>query len=75
MDIIQRKGQVVQVWEIEYQSEERFMYKLFVRGTEDEVRAYMESEMGYMGRYSACTDEEIRAIRKLRMKIYLAPQL
>ena len=71
--LIVRNDQVVQVWQIGYKIN-GFDYALFVEGTENEVRDYMDSEMGFMGRYSACTDDEIAAAKKLRFPIYIAPQ-
>lgn len=71
--LIVRDGQVVQVWQVGYKIN-GFEYALFVEGTEDEVKGYMRSEMAFMGRYSACTDDEIAAVKKLRLPIYIAPQ-
>jgi len=73
--IPQRLGHPILIWQIQYMNEERFSYKLFVRGTEEEVSAYMKSEMGFMGRYSACTKEEEKAIKTLGLKVYLAPEI
>lgn len=70
---IQREGYVEQVWQIQYE-DNGFKYKIFVRGTEPEMQAYMESELGFVGRYSACTDSELSAIKTLNLPIYIAPE-
>lgn len=62
------------VWKVEYINNERFSYSLFIRGTESEMRDYLESEMGYVGRYHALSPFEIKAIEDLQLKIYLAPR-
>lgn len=71
---IQRKGYVEQVWQVQYE-ENGFKYKIFVRGTEPEMQAYMESEMRFVGGYSACTDTELAAVKTLKLPIYIAPEL
>lgn len=62
------------VWKVEYINNERFSYPLFIRGTEAEMHDYLESEMGYVGRYHALSPLEIKAIEDLQLKIYLAPR-
>ena len=52
-----------------------FKKPLFIRGTEDEFRAYMTFEFGYVGAYHALTDDEIAAANKLRIPIYIAPEI
>lgn len=74
MRLIERDGYLEQIWQIEY-SIHGFEYKLFIRGTEPEVHNYMDSEMGYMGGYSSCTDREIEAVKLLKLPIYIAPEL
>jgi len=71
---IVRNNQIEEVWKVEYMNN-YFKQVLFIRGTEDEFRSYMESEFGYVGRYSGCTDDEIAAVNKLRIPIYIAPEL
>lgn len=68
---IERNGQLEMVWGIEYELH-FFKFTLFVRGTEDEMREYVTSEFGYVGRYSACTDKELVAVNTLHLPIYLA---
>lgn len=63
-----------EVWRVEY-SNRLFDQLICVRGTEDEMRAYMESEFGYVGRYSACNGKELDAIGILGIPIYIAPKL
>ena len=69
-----RNNQIEEVWRVEY-SNKFFQQVVFIRGTEAEMRAYMESEFGYVGRYHACTFHELDAIETLGLKIYLAPEL
>jgi len=71
---IQRNGYIEQVWRVEYQNK-FFNQLILVRGTEPEARAYMESEMGFMGRYRACTEKELSAANVLKLPIYIAPKL
>ena len=67
-----RYGYNVLVWQIAYKKN-GFKYYLYVQGTEPAVREYMESEMGYMGSYTALTDEEVKMVKTLRCPIYEAP--
>ena len=62
------------VWRVEY-SNRLFNQLICVRGTEEEMRQYMESEFGHVGRYSSCTSKELDAIETLGIPIYLAPKL
>lgn len=52
-----------------------FETKLFVYGTEEEVREYMYSEFGSIPRYSGATEKEVEAAKLLKIKIYLAPDV
>ena len=61
------------VWRVRY-TINLFKYEIYVRGTESEVRAYMESEMGHMGGYTACTKSEEEYINALHLPIYIAPK-
>ena len=63
-----------EVWRVEY-SNRLFDQLICVRGTEEEMRQYMESEFGFVGRYSACTGKELDAIGVLNIPIYIAPRL
>lgn len=70
---IERNGQLEMVWRVEYEIN-LFEYTIFVRGTEDEMRRYMTSEIGHVGKYSACTMRELDAIDILHLPIYIAPK-
>ena len=70
---IERKGYLEHVWQVEYEHN-YFKYKIFVRGTEPEMQDYLESEMGFVGKYSACSEAELDAIQKLKLNIYIAPK-
>ena len=65
---------VEHVWRVTYKTN-GFEFALYIRGTEPEMQDYMESEMGYVGGYVAMTNEEIDFLKRLRTKIYIAPQL
>ena len=71
--LIVRNDHPVLVWRVRY-TINLFKYEIYVRGTESEVRAYMESEMGHMGSYVACTNFEEDCINALHLPIYIAPQ-
>ena len=74
MKYIIRNNEIEQVWRVEYEHK-LFKQLILVRGTESEMREYMNSEIGYVGRYSACTDRELDAAKLLRIPIYIAPKL
>ena len=74
MNYIVRKNQIERVWQVRYK-ENGFEYSLFIRGTEAEMQCYMDSEMEFVGSYYAINDAEIEMVKKLGMKIYIAPQL
>ena len=59
------------VWKVTY-VKNGFEWVILVKGSEADVRAYMESEFGYMGKYTALTDDEVDCAIKLGMKIYIA---
>lgn len=71
---IERNNQIEMVWKITYESR-LFQHMILVRGTENEMRDYLESEFGYVGRYSACTQQELDAAEILSIPIYIAPKL
>lgn len=48
---------------------------ILVYGSEDELRAYVTSELGYMPGYTGARDDEVEALRKMRVKVYLAPEV
>ena len=62
------------VWQVWYEKN-GFKYFILCQGTEQEVREYLESEMGYMGRYSGMTETEVDMTKKLGCKIYIAPEI
>lgn len=69
----ERNGQLEMVWRVEYEIN-LFEYTIFVRGTEDEMRRYMTSEIGHVGKYSACTMRELDAVDTLHLPVYIAPK-
>lgn len=73
MKYIERNGYLERVWQIEYETN-WFRFFILVRGTEPEMRNYMEAEMGYVGRYHAMTDHELDCADALGIKVYLAPK-
>lgn len=64
---------VIGVWQVWYETR-MFKYFILVQGTEAEMQNYLSSEMGYIGRYHALTETEIREARDLGTPIYIAPQ-
>lgn len=59
-----------------------FEGKMIVNGTEQELWAYLNSEIGggderHTGdyRYSGASEKDMQAARQLRMKVYLAPEI
>ena len=74
MKYIIRNDEIEQVWRVEYEHK-LFKQLILVRGTESEMQEYMNSEMGYVGSYRACTDREIDSAKFLRIPIYIAPKL
>ena len=73
LNMIVRNNQVEHIWQVQYEKS-RFQYYIYIKGTEDEMREYMESEMGFVGRYSALSEKEKEALHTLRAKVYIAPQ-
>jgi hypothetical protein len=69
-----RNDQIEEVWMVTY-IENGFKKPIFIQGTENEFRAYMEYEFGYVGAYTALSTSEIAAVKKLRLPIYLAPEI
>lgn len=62
------------IWKVDYINKERFEYSIFVRGTESELHDYLNSEMGFVGRYHALSPFEVKSVEDLQLKIYLAPR-
>lgn len=60
-------------WLIELE-QRGFASKCLMYGTEEEIHAYMESEIGYMPSYSGATEKEVEAARLLKIKAYIAPE-
>lgn len=73
-DLRERNGESERVWRVEYKNN-YFQQVILVRGTWHEMLDYMESEMGFVGRHHALTEDEIQAAKKLDLKIYIAPEL
>ena len=72
--IIERDGYPVLIYKVMYETK-GFKFPVFVEGTYPEVHAYMSSEFGFMGANRAITDAEYDTIKKLKIPVYLAPQL
>ena len=73
MKYIERDGYLERVWKVKYSSH-GFKYCILIRGTEPEMRAYLESEMGFVGGYRALSDREIDYAEALDIPIYIAPK-
>lgn len=61
-------------WLIKYKYN-GFKFITFVYGTEDEMREYMQSELGTDFSYVGATDDEVRYGEKLGLSAYMAPKL
>jgi hypothetical protein len=48
---------------------------MLIEGTEREMWAYVQSELGYVPAYSGATEDEVKALKKSGAKIYIAPRL
>lgn len=73
---IMRNGELEHVWQFRIVTN-GFNHYLYVRGTETEVREYIESEYpeAHESAYRhAVTDEELEMIGRLHMTVYIAPQ-
>ena len=69
-----RNGELEQVWEYQIM-DHGFSAYLYCRGTESEVREYLESEYPHeKSRHHALTEEEAEALGRLHIKIFLAPK-
>ena len=62
-------------WWLVHVTMKGFDCPIFIKGTEEEMQAYTESEFGYVPAYSGATDKEVEAGVQLRMKFYLASTL
>lgn len=73
MNYVERNGYLVEVWRVWYVIN-GFKVFILVKGTEPEMQDYLTSEMGYVGRYSAITEQEESDAIQLGANIYLCPQ-
>lgn len=48
---------------------------LLVEGTEAEMWAYAQSELGTIPAYTGASEDEVKALKKTGAKIYVAPKL
>ena len=69
-----RNGLMERVWEFALDIN-KFKTYLYIRGTEQEVVEYVESELNYNYHYHAIDEDDVWEIKKLRQKIYIAPQI
>ena len=75
MQYIERHGEVELVWKYRI-VQHGFDTFLFCRGTESEVREYIESEYPHdRGSHRAVTEEELAMIEALKLTVYIAPKL
>lgn len=65
---------VTDVWQVWYKNR-MFNYFILIQGTEEDMEDYLYSEMGYVGRYRALSENEVRKARDLGTTIYRAPQI
>lgn len=71
---IMRNGEIEHVWEYKIVTN-GFNHYLYCRGTESEVREYIESEFPHdKSWHHAMTDEEVEMLGRLHITIYCAPQ-
>lgn len=74
---IMRRGELEHVWEYRIINH-GFSAYLYCRGTESEVREYIENEYPEAGKESwhhAMTEAEVEMLGKLHIKIYCAPEI
>lgn len=64
---------VTGVWQVWYENR-MFNYFILIQSTEEEMQDYLNSEIGYVGRYGALLENEVRKARDLGTPIYLAPR-
>ena len=48
---------------------------LLVEGTEAEMWEYAQSELGTIPAYTGASEDEVKALKKMGAKIYIAPKL
>lgn len=65
---------VTDVWQVWYKHR-MFNYFILIQGAEEEMEDYLYSEMGYVGRYRALPENEVRKARDLGTPIYRAPKI
>lgn len=68
-----RNGGIVEVWMLVIKMN-GFTSYMYVQGTEDEMLDYMESEIPTKFKYYALTEYEIKMVKRLDQKIFIAPQ-
>lgn len=72
---IERNGQFERVWKLRV-NVNGFDTFVFCRGTENEMRAYMDDEFPRGFSYHAITDAEYNmVVSALKMTVYIAPKL
>lgn len=74
-NLIIRNGQPQQIWQFRIVNH-YFNTALFVLGTHDEVRDYIDSEIpNWEGSYSAISEEDYNLItRYINVTLYIAPK-
>ena len=72
---IMRNGEIEHIWQYRI-IVNGFDTYLYVRGTESEVRDYIESEYPHdKSWHHALTEKEVEMIGKLCLTVYIAPKL
>lgn len=69
-----RNGEIEHVWEYQIM-DHGFSAYLYCRGTESEVREYIESEYPHeKSKHHALSPEQVELLGCLRIKIFVAPR-
>lgn len=72
---IMRRGEIEHVWEYRI-TDHGFNAYLYCRGTESEVREYIEKEYPHEHSWHhALTDAEVEMLGKLHITVYIAPEI
>ena len=74
---ILRNGEIEHVWQYKIDTH-GFEHYLYCRGTESEVREYIENEFpeaGVKSWHHAMTEAEVEMLGKLHITVYIAPEL
>lgn len=69
-----RNGLLEEVWELKMEIN-GFNTYLYIRGTEQEMREYADSELPYDYSYHGLSKNEMEEITKLHQQIYIAPKI